>query len=98
MYGKFLFSFPPFRAFFFCFFIFVTMSLTKEVSSLLREAGAGDSGQAHAAVSSVVQEVNNLLTTTGDSFEALCLAIETASSRPVLKSAFQKIHVYQVFS
>ena len=46
MYGKLYFLTPFQGPFFFLFsFIFITMSLTKEVSSLLREAGARDSGQ-----------------------------------------------------
>ena len=73
------------------------MSVTEEVAGLLAEAKGVDARKAESAVDSAFKAVGRLLSTTGDTFEALCQAVEGATSKDELKSAFQRFNAIMRF-
>ena len=73
------------------------MSVIEQVSSLLTAADAGATVLADDHIKLLLQEVKKLLGTTGSSFPTLCHAIESASSREDMRTAFKNFNVFARF-
>ena len=69
------------EGFLFSILLFYEMSITEEVAGLLAEAKGVDARKAESAVDSAFKAVGRLLSTTGETFVALCQAVEGATSK-----------------
>ena len=86
-----------FLIFFFTSILLYEMSVIEEVAALLTEAKGVDAEKAETIVNSTVKAVGRLLSATGETFAALCQAVECATGKDELKSAFQKFNAISRF-
>ena len=74
------------------------MSAEDTVAELISNAGGGSRETWERDVSLALQAVSKILVTTGDTFEAICTAVESAASKEQLQKAFGPFNdILQIF-
>ena len=74
------------------------MSAEDTVAELVSNAGGGSRETWERDVSLALQAVSKILVTTGDTFEAICTAVESAASKEQLQTAFGRFNeILQIF-
>ena len=74
------------------------MSAKDTVAELVCNAGDSSRETWERDVSLALQAVKKILATTGDTFEAICTAVESAASKEQLQTAFGRFNdILQIF-